>query len=81
MKRKELVEKLREWLGADGIKFFSEIKEEHGEIAAVWMDGKIPHPVHFREGMQVRNFLRQHVNWDCHKLDNTWESLVEEAIK
>lgn len=81
IKRKELVQKLREWLKKDGIKYFSDIKSKYGKIDAVWMDGKIPHPVHFREGMQVRNFLREYVDWDAHKLDSEWVKLIEEAIK
>ena len=81
MKRKDLVKKLREWLKEDGIQYFSEIKRKHGRVDAVWMEGNLPHAVHFREGMQVRNFLRQHVKWDAIKLDNSWVSLVEESIK
>lgn len=82
MNRKELVEKLREWLGEDGINFFLSLQEKHGEDfgTAVWMEGRIPHPVHFREGMQVRNFLRQHVDWDAIRLDEEWSDLVREAI-
>jgi len=43
----------------------------------------IPHPVHFREGMQVRNFLRTIFGetWTAHDYDNRWAKLVEEAIK
>lgn len=39
----------------------------------------IPHPVHFREGMAVRNFLRAQPeceNWDAHDLDDTWCFIV-----
>ena len=80
MDRKELVEGLREWLGEDGISFFKEMKEKHGKVAAVFNEGGWPHCVHFVEGMQVRNFLRQHVDWDAIKLDDSWVVLVEEAI-
>lgn len=80
MKREELVKKLREWLKEDGIKFFLDIKKKYGRIDAIWMEGSIPHVVHFREGMQVRNFLREHVDWDSIKLDDSWVDLVEEAI-
>ena len=81
MQRNELVQKLREWLKEDGIKYFTDIKNKYGRIDAIWMDGKIPHPVHFREGMQIRNFLRKYVDWDPIKLDNEWVGLVEEAIR
>ena len=80
MKREMLVKKLRKWLGKDGIKYFLDIKEKHGRIDAVWMEGPVPHCVHFIEGMQVRNFLRKHVKWDAIKLDDEWVGLVEEAI-
>lgn len=42
----------------------------------------IPHPVHFREGMQVRNFLRTIFGetWTAHDYDNRWAALIEEAI-
>ncbi len=80
MERPEIVLKLRTWLGKDGIAFFSGLQKKYGRVDAIWVEGGIPHPVHFREGMQVRNFLRQHVDWDAHKLDNEWVGLVEEAI-
>lgn len=72
-----------EWLGPDGIKFFREVKAKHGTLLAVWMEGGIPHPVHFREGMQVRNFLRTITNhsWTSHEYDERWAQIVEEAIK
>lgn len=43
----------------------------------------IPHSVHFREGMQVRNFLRTIFGdtWTAHDYDNRWATLVEEAIE
>jgi len=79
----ELVEKTREWLGVDGLKFFRDVKEKYGEVAAVWMDGPIPHAVHFREGMQVRNFMRETglcEDWTHHELDDNWEDLIEKVI-
>ena len=81
MSNEKLVCKLKDWLGEDGLKFFSDVKKEHGKIDAVWMEGKLPHPVHFMEGMQVRNFLRKHVDWDSNKLDDSWVELVEKALK
>ena len=84
MTRDELVENLKGWLGEEGKKFFTGVKKEHGELCAVWMEGGIPHPVHLREGMQVRNWLRtqEHCkNWDSHELDNNWSRLVEDALQ
>ena len=75
--------KLMEWLGDEGLKFFKDVKDKHGKVDAVWMDG-IPHAVHFREGMQVRNFLRsldECKDWDAHKLDDSWVKIIEDVMK
>jgi len=79
----ETIQNLRKWLGHEGLYFFKWVKKEHGKIDAVYSEGGIPHPVHFREGMEVRNFLRAQdecKDWDAHKLDNMWVSIIEEAI-
>lgn len=79
----ELVYATRKWLGKDGIELFKDIKNKYGEISACWMDGPIPHPVHFREGMQVRNFLRMTnlcKEWSDHDLDSNWTKVIEKAI-
>lgn len=79
----ESIAKLKSWLGIDGIRFFKELKEKHGRVDAVYMDGSIPHPVHFREGMQIRNFLRglgECKDWGCHKLDDSWSEIIEDVI-
>jgi hypothetical protein len=78
-----IVERTRAWLKKDGITFFSDIKKKHGTLNACWMEGDIPHPVHFREGMQVRNFLRGTClcdSWDCNDFDNNWMTVIEQAI-
>lgn len=79
----DLIEKTKKWLGEEGISFFKEIKEKHGEINACWNEGGIPHPVHFREGMQVRNFMRDTSlceDWNDHDFDNNWIFLIERII-
>lgn len=39
----------------------------------------VPHPVHFREGMQIRNWLRTRIDgWD---LDEVWAPIVHLAIE
>jgi len=79
----EIVESVYKWLGEDGIDFFASCVRDHGEIACVYMEGGIPHPVHLREGMQVRNHLRDTglcADWDCHDLDNLWPTIVERAL-
>jgi len=80
---KESLSKLKEWLGEDGINFFNKMKTEHGRLDAIFMEGGIPHPVHLREGMQVRNFLRgldECKDWDAHKLDNKWVKIVKKVL-
>lgn len=89
---KKIVKATKKWLGEDGKSFFSGVYEKYGTLIAVWMEGGeeginkgfgIPHPVHFREGMQVRNFLRtldETKKWDAHDFDNRWENIVLKAI-
>lgn len=74
---------LKQWLGIEGINFFKKIKSEYGQVNAVWDDGGIPHCVHFREGMQIRNKLRELTNysWSDYEYDNTWVEIIEECIK
>jgi len=77
-----LIEETRRWLGEEGLAFFSKLLEDHGKVDPVLIVGRqIPHPVHWREGMQVRNFLRQHVDWDQEELDNRWTEVVEKCIR
>ncbi len=78
----ELVAGIRAWLGPKGIEFFRQVKEEHGRVDAVWDEGGIPHAVHFREGMKVRNQMRQLTNfaWTDHQYDDHWVEVIERAI-
>jgi hypothetical protein len=51
------------FLGEENIRWFGHVKGLKGSINTVlhlnYAKKKIPvHPIHFREGMQVRNFLR-----------------------
>jgi len=71
------------WLGVDGLKFFRETKEKHGEVAAVYDAGGYPHCVHFAEGMALRNFMRGTglcKDWDACMYDDTWVSVVEACL-
>jgi len=46
--------------------------------------GRIPHPVHFREGMQIRNFMRASgycQGWTSEDFDEMWVKAVEETLK
>ena len=89
MNDQEAVVQLRSFLQEEGTSFFRQIKEEFGTVAAVLPknhplneDG-IPHPIHFREGMQIRNFLRMITNneWEFDQYENGWIKLVELAIE
>lgn len=81
---------VREWLGPEGLGFFRGLLQEHGKINVVLMHEPtepgmpaIPHPVHFREGMQVRNFLRtlpETEHWGSHDFDNNWIPVVKAAV-
>lgn len=77
-----LIPDMRKWLGENGLAFFKRIKKEHGTLNAVWMEGGIPHSVHFREGMQIRNKLRDLTQnaWTTNEYDNTWADIIEECI-
>jgi hypothetical protein len=80
----KIVEAVRTWLGDDGLLFFRNVKSQHGRVDAVWMEGRLPHPVHFREGMQVRNCMRrlpECKDWAAHEYDDRWVGIVEAAIK
>lgn len=79
----DMTQQLRDWLGADGIQFFREIKKKYGTVNAIWNEGGIPHSVHFREGMSVRNQLRRitDYSWTAHEYDDRWTALVEKAIE
>lgn len=78
----DLVNSVRDWLGEAGVRHFRGIRAGHGRIDAVWNEGGIPHMVHFREGMQVRNKLRDLTNgiWSAHEYDDNWVAVVERAI-
>lgn len=87
------------WLGKEGLEYFCGLKEEYGTISPVIVEElytdeelkedlnrkqkKIPYPVHFREGMQVRNWMRRQGetdDWDDHDYDETWIPLVEAVV-
>jgi len=80
----DLIIKTKEWLGSEEVSFFRDLKDKYSTINAVWNEGGIPHSVHFREGMQVRNFMRENGlcdDWTDHDFDDNWIRLIEEAVK
>jgi hypothetical protein len=77
-----LAKALRAWLGDDGVEFFALCLADHGTVSPV-LPGRIPHPVHWREGMSVRNFMRRSgfcEGWTDHELDEAWSRAVEAAL-
>ncbi len=76
--------KTRQWLGTDGAQFFIDVKNKYDKVNAVFDENGVPHPVHFREGLQVRNFMRttnECVGWDDHDYDDNWVKLIEMCIR
>ncbi len=57
--KKAIIKELIEFLQYDGIAFFQMCLDEYGDINCVWNEHGIPHSVHFREGMQIRNWMRR----------------------
>ena len=81
---KEIIESVKTFLGEDGVAFFKEMVEKHGEVSPVFNDDGFPHVVHFHEGMQIRNFLRSTGlcdSWGDHDLDDNWIEVIEKVIK
>ena len=81
----ELKEALVNWLGFDGLRFFQSLKDKNGSIdpCQVWIEKGIPHPLHLREGMQVRNFLRSNdlfKGLNEHWIENKWHWFIEQVI-
>jgi len=79
-----LVDKVKNWLGDDGLAFFKEMKEKHGEYSPVFLIGEgkfsMPYAVHFNEGMSIRNFMRNTGlcdDWTHNDLDDNWVRVIE----
>lgn len=57
------IKSLKIWLGEENIRYFKHLKGLKGGVFPVLKlnmkrKGLPAHPVHFREGMQIRNYLR-----------------------
>lgn len=69
-----IAKKTKKWLGKDGCAFFAKELLSEGD----WIH------IHFREGMQVRNFLRSLTeckDWTDHNFDDNWREIVKQAIQ
>lgn len=81
----------KKWLGDDGIRYFRHLKGLKGTVVPVLKLNKeknagVPvYPVHYREGMQIRNWLRGNTELgkklDSVELDDCYVSILEEAIR
>lgn len=84
-----LATKLRNWLGRRELRWFRLLIYRHGEIPLAirlnYQRKRMPaHPIHLREGMQIRNFLRQQAecaNWTQHDLEDRWRAITETAVR
>ena len=75
-----------EWLTPDGVQYLKDIKKKHGRLDAVFNNNGIPYSVHFNEGMQIRNFMRDQPEFTCYKfnahwLDDHWVEFTEKVIE
>jgi hypothetical protein len=79
-----LISDLRGYLGKDGVRFFQNCKDVYGTVSPIYVGaGGIPHPVHFREGTQIRNFMRTSgycMGWTDEDFDEMWVEAVEKAL-
>ncbi len=75
-----------EWLRPEGIEYLQGVIKEHGTILAVWNESGIPHCVHFQEGMQIRNWMRDQPefkdmeDWQNHWFDENWAEFAERNL-
>ncbi len=88
----ELAESVGNFLGEGGLLFMEAIRDRRGTLNTVLStqpfrvnDGvrQIPHPVHFREGMAIRNHMRdlkECEGWDDHDFDDNWQDAVLMAV-
>lgn len=78
------VDAVREYLGEENLRFFRHLKGLKGEVFPVlklnYRKKGIPvHPVGLREGMQIRNWMRDFPEF-MYLTQNSIEKLAEELI-
>ena len=84
----DLVDQVRVWIGRPGLRWFRLLRHRHGKIPlAIGLNpkrkGMPAHPIHLREGMQIRNFLRklpECAGWTYENLSDTWQAIVSAAV-
>jgi hypothetical protein len=83
-----LIEKVFNWMSKDNVRWFKHMKGLKGSVDAVlrlnYTRKKIPsHSIHFREGMQIRNFLRSQPEckeWTHEMFECGWVDVIEKCI-
>lgn len=82
-------EEFKKFLGEEGIRFFRHLKGLKGTVIPILKlnmakKGMPAYPVHFREGMQIRNWLRENAAFAKDQtsidLDDCYESILEDII-
>lgn len=84
-----LLNRFFEWMGRDNIIWFKHIKGLKGQLNCVlklnYQKKKIPvHPIHLREGMAVRNFLRMQPEckeWQHEDFEHHWVTIIEKSFQ
>lgn len=85
----QIVKKVFDWLGPQNVVWFRRIKRWHGKINTVLKlnvkrKGIPVHPIHLREGIQIRNYMRSFpecAGWSDHDFDNTWTVIIDLCIE
>jgi len=82
MPKREISDSLADYImskmSMQGLMFFIGVYDTYGTLNAV-LPGRIPHPVHLREGMAIRNLMRDSKlceDWDAHDFDDSWEAAI-----
>lgn len=81
-----MIEDFKKWLGKDGISYFRHLKGLTGTYSPVLSlnvkrKGTPVYPVHFREGITVRNWMRTREEFKDSDLDSEWINLIEKACE
>ena len=82
-----LVPAMTEWLTPKGLEHLRKIRDTNdGRLNVVLTVQGFPHPVHFREGMQIRNKMRELMKvpegiLPEHFYDDNWEQMVHLCLE
>lgn len=85
----DMIESVRKFIGDDNVRWFAHVKGLKGSVNSVLRLNAnkkfLPvHPIHLREGMQIRNHLRRHPDskgWNDEDFDNAWVMIINHLIE